>query len=116
VLVWHGEAHVNSTTFDTIRWLAPRLPDLKIVGYVRVEQTPQRKLIKAYGHVRVDPRSLRELGLLYSNSWFSRLWIVQEVVNAREVVAVYVSESIPFNYIEDGGQICRRVRMTLGPF
>jgi hypothetical protein len=74
--------------FDTISWLGPQLPDLKIVGYIRVEQTPQPELIKASDHSPIDPRSLGELGLLYLNPWFSHLWVIQEVVNAREVITV----------------------------
>jgi Heterokaryon incompatibility protein (HET) len=97
-LVWLGEPAEDVTAFDTITELSKTLPERKVkpstesnlsqISNVNAEY-PSHK--NALNEVR-----FRHLLSFFSRSWFERVWVIQEVSRAKNVVVMSGKQVLPW--------------------
>ncbi|KAG7284225.1 hypothetical protein NEMBOFW57_010589 [Staphylotrichum longicolle] len=103
VLVWLGEAADDS---DLACDLLPELNDR--VWAVREKVGAWRALseeeVASLGLVPADDPLWKAVLLLYSRPWFQRLWIVQEIVLARECLFLCGKKKVEWNVLYNFAQ------------
>ncbi|KAI0166731.1 HET-domain-containing protein [Hypoxylon sp. FL1284] len=101
-IIWLGEDPDNQAwrAFQIMEVFDERLRSRKAVGSYDIESDDSAVTFKIIQEIRKGDTLLRAITELFERQWFSRKWIIQELVNSKYPVVKSGAHEIPWHVLE----------------
>lgn len=106
----HIMKRIYSEAASVVVWLGPENKSSRAAMDLIIKRNwPDRHddSLKRKGLLENKDDSLRGLSEIFQRAWWKRIWIVQEVVAARELVVVCGTDKIPWSFVR---KACKEIR------